>query len=154
MSGAHDFDFLAGRWAVRHRRLRERGKGSDDWEEVAGTAHNRVLIGGLCNVEEHVIPGTNFGELALRTFEPAAGIWTIYWVSGRDGALQQPVRGGFSGDSGLFEGLDSDQGRAVRIRFRWDRLGADKARWEQAFCYAGDAEWETNWIMSFERPSP
>ena len=32
-SGARDFDFLEGEWIIRHRRLRERLKGSNDWVE-------------------------------------------------------------------------------------------------------------------------
>ena len=32
-SGARDFDFLEGEWIIRHRRLRERLKGSTDWVE-------------------------------------------------------------------------------------------------------------------------
>ena len=46
LSGAHaapgaprDFDSFLGKWQVRHRSLRKRLAGSNDWEEFAGTSH-------------------------------------------------------------------------------------------------------------------
>src|SRR5471030_1001205 len=33
----HDWDWLVGRWTVRHRRLTARLAGSTEWEEFAGT---------------------------------------------------------------------------------------------------------------------
>ena len=33
LGSVHDYDFLAGEWNVRNRRLRVRGVGSDEWEE-------------------------------------------------------------------------------------------------------------------------
>ena len=32
----HDWDWLIGNWDVRHRRLKERLAGSNDWQEFAG----------------------------------------------------------------------------------------------------------------------
>jgi hypothetical protein len=44
----------------------------------------------------------------------------------------------------------------VRVRFLWERLGPDRARWSQDFALAGtdgapDGPWETNWVMEFSR---
>ena len=47
--GRHDFDFFMGSWAVHHKRLRERLKGSTDWEEFDGTCVARPLPGVLGN---------------------------------------------------------------------------------------------------------
>ena len=33
LGSVHDYDFLAGEWSVRNRRLTVRGVGSDEWEE-------------------------------------------------------------------------------------------------------------------------
>jgi hypothetical protein len=152
MSAQHDFDFLFGQWTVRHRRLRARGGGCTDWEEFAGTAETRPLLGGLCDIEEHQIPGRDFSGVALRTFDPAKQLWSIYWVSARDGLLQQPVTGRFEGDSGRFEGDDSDDGRAIKVRFLWQR-GDGSPRWEQSFSYDSGLTWELNWVMAFQRLS-
>lgn len=145
-----DFDFLFGRWTVRHRRLRERGATSDLWDEFTGTAETRPLLDSLCNIEEHCIPGQDFSGIALRTFDRSAERWSIYWASARDGLLQPPVIGTFSGDLGRFEGEDVDGGRPVLVRFVWDRSNADAPRWAQSFSYDG-ATWELNWRMDFMR---
>ena len=85
VDGRRDFDFLHGRWTVHHRRLVERGRGLDKWQEFAGTAETRPLLGGICNIEEHNIPDQDASGAALRTFDPAANLWSIYWVNGRRG---------------------------------------------------------------------
>ena len=51
MSGARDFDFLLGRWTVRNRRLKERLKGSNSWEEFDATLEVRPVLDGLGNVD-------------------------------------------------------------------------------------------------------
>ena len=52
----HDFDFLHGRWTVRHRRLTGRLKGDDQWVEFDGHTVCRPVLGGLANLEENVFP--------------------------------------------------------------------------------------------------
>jgi hypothetical protein len=146
-----DFDFLFGRWAVRHRRLRQRGCGCSDWDELEGAAETRPLLGKLCNIEEHLIEGGGCSGIALRTFVPAASLWFIYWVSVRDGVLQPPVSGRFDGPLGRFEGEDLDGSRPIRVRFLWDRTDADEPRWEQSFSYDAGRTWELNWTMHFTR---
>jgi hypothetical protein len=146
-----DFNFLIGNWSVKHRRLRTRGVGSSDWENYSGTAETRALLGGLCNVEEHRIDGSTASGVAVRCFDKATRRWAIYWISERDGTLQPPIYGGFRGDEGVFEGVDTDCGKLVQVRFDWRRLGPNSAKWEQAFSYDQGRTWETNWIMQFER---
>ena len=154
IDGCCDFDFLHGRWTVHHRRLAERGCGSDEWQEFAGLAETRPLLGGLCNIEEHSIPGQDVAGAALRTFDRGSKLWSIHWVSGRRGILEPPVVGCFDGDIGIFEGDDCDAGRQVKVRFEWRRLMPGSARWEQAFSYDEGRTWEKNWIMEFQRRRP
>lgn len=151
MSGIDDFDFLRGHWKVRHRRLRQRGCGCSEWDEFAGTAETRALLGGLCNVEEHRIDGSSASGVALRCFDRSSDRWSIYWVSDREGRLESPVSGVFDDDQGLFEGDDDDDGRPVKVRFLWCRLTPGAASWEQAFSYDEGRTWEKNWTMDFER---
>jgi hypothetical protein len=146
-----DFNFLLGRWNVRHRRLKQRGQSCKEWEELAGTAETRPLLDGLCNIEEHLIDGQDCSGIALRAYDRESGTWSIYWVSKRDGILQQPVRGAFDGDIGRFEGEDVDSGRPVRVKFLWDRNDPDEPCWQQSFSYDEGRTWELNWIMKFER---
>jgi hypothetical protein len=148
---SRDFDFLFGRWAVKHRRLKLRGAGSNDWEEFSGTSKTRPVLDGLCNVEEHWMDRGEFRGSAFRCFDRMAGRWSIYWVGARDGRLQPPVSGAFEAGKGVFEGDDTDAGRPIRARFVWQADGTRSARWEQSFSYDGGATWETNWTMEFGR---
>jgi hypothetical protein len=50
-----DFDFLVGRWKVRHRRLIGRLVGSTTWEEFDGECTMRKLLGGQANVDDNVL---------------------------------------------------------------------------------------------------
>ena len=60
------------------------------------------------------------------------------------------MHGGFAGDRGEFHGTDTDDGREIQVRFVWERLGPDQARWSQAFALVG-GEWELNWVMEMRR---
>ena len=50
--GRADFDFLVGSWKVHNRRLRERLKGSNSWEEFEGASVARKILGRLGNIDE------------------------------------------------------------------------------------------------------
>ena len=89
--------------------------------------------------------------MTLRTFDTAKRQWSIYWVNSRLGTMLPPVVGGFSGNRGEFVGDDDDDGRPVKVVYRWAKLGLDAAHWEQAFSYDGGATWETNWVMDLAR---
>src|SRR3982751_4425548 len=54
-SAPRDFDAFLGRWQVRHRRLKQRLVGSNDWEEFDGTSHWRSILGGSANFDESVV---------------------------------------------------------------------------------------------------
>ena len=150
----HDFDFLAGgTWHVVNRRLRQRLPGGDeDWTTFEHTFRAQVLMDGQVSIDENVFASQGFTGLTFRTLDVAAQRWAIYWINSRDGLVQPPVRGGWDGDRGEFFGEDEDAGRPVRVRFLWERLGPDTARWSQDFALAGgDGAWETNWVMEMRR---
>lgn len=154
----HDFDFLLGDWDMVNRRLAHRGVGSNEWIEFPSRSRNLQYLNGLVNTDEVQYPngisGKNDGPysgLAVRTFDVKKKMWSIYWVSGTRGCcLTDPVEGGFTGDRGEFYGTDTDDGRPVKVRFIWTRLGPDTAHWEQAFDY-GDGKWEKNWENTLTR---
>jgi hypothetical protein len=152
--GARDFDFLMGHWTVRNRRLRARLRGCTEWDEFSATNAARPLLRGLANEDEFV---TDFAGglvgMAFRFFDPATGLWSIYWADSKRGTLEPPVRGRFADGVGVFEGDDTLDGRAIRVRFRWSGAGSAMPRWEQAFSADGGASWEVNWIMEFTRAS-
>lgn len=156
----HDFDFLVGTWTTRQRRLRTRLQGSDDWETFTATSRVQHLPGGVVNFDTLVAESWRPGwvGMSLRVFNPVTQLWSIHWVTNEGGGidaatgrLSPPVVGRFHGDEGVFEGDDTHDGRPVRVRFLWQRLGADRARWQQAFSDDGGRRWEVNWVMEFER---
>ena len=77
--------------------------------------------------------------------------WSIYWVSSRDGRLQPPVHGTFADGVGRFDGDDEIDGRAFRVRFRWDDISPTTAAWRQHFSVDEGATWQENWVMQFRR---
>jgi hypothetical protein len=150
--GRHDFDFLAGSWQVRNRRLKERLAGATEWIEFAATNVSRPLLSGLGNEDEYRTdfwPG--YVGMAFRFFDPAAARWAIYWADNRRGVLEPPVHGGFADDRGEFVGDDVFEGKPIRVRFLWTGVRGPSPRWEQAFSADGGRSWETNWIMEFTR---
>ena len=146
-----DFDFLDGEWVVLNRYLRSRLTGDHVWEEFPGHCRLERRLGGLVNVDEIDFPTRGFSGMTVRLFDVQQRRWAIYWTDTRRAVLAPPVHGGFSGDRGFFFGEDVEGGRAVRVRFLWERRDGGRAHWEQAFSLDGET-WETNWVMDFSRP--
>ena len=154
-SPQHDFDFFFGHWQVRHRRLRERLKGCQDWDEFDGRCSAQPLLGGQGNIDDNWLdlPGGAYRAVTLRAFDPSGRLWAIWWLDARrPHGLDVPVRGGFDASGqGLFYADDELDGRPIRVRFRWHDIQADRCRWEQAFSTDAGASWEVNWTMEFTR---
>jgi hypothetical protein len=151
--GRHDFDFFVGRWSVAHRRLRRRLAGDTRWDEFAGISEMRQIVGGLAHVDDNILqlPAATYRAATVRVFNPGTGLWSIWWIDGRNPQLEPPVHGRFQNGVGTFLGDDLFEGRPIRVRFVWSEITARSARWEQAFSADGGAGWETNWIMRFTR---
>ncbi len=155
MSSPRDFDFLVGRWSVAHRRLQRRLEGCTAWDEFAGACDLRLILDGQGNLDENVIdlPGGTYRAATLRVFDPLGLTWSIWWIDGRRGQVEPPVRGTFADGIGTFYGDDAWEGRPVRVRFLWTNITANAARWQQAFSIDDGKTWETNWTMQFTRAS-
>ena len=151
--GADAFDFFIGDWRVRHRRLRQRLAGSDEWQTFDGRTSTRKILGGLGNIDENVLelPGGRYEAVSLRLFQPTQCRWSIWWIDARDPAIATPVHGSFEAGVGTFFGDDVFEDKPIRVRYLWSRITGRSAQWEQAFSDDGGARWETNWVMSFER---
>jgi hypothetical protein len=151
--GRTDFDFLFGRWTVENRRLRERLKGSQDWETFTGASVARPILGGIGNVDEITMQresGVSIG-FTLRLFNPSSQQWSIYWASSVHPTLDIPMIGTFNGGRGEFYSQEAHEGRAVFCRFIWSNTDTPAPQWEQALSADGGRTWETNWIMNFTR---
>jgi hypothetical protein len=151
--GRHDFDFLVGSWESRQRRLRERLKGSKDWEEFKATLVNRQILGGMGNIEDVTMyraSGTALG-FALRLFDLKSCQWSIYWADGMNGIMGVPEIGSFKDGRGEFYAQEPFEGRSIFSRFIWSVITESSCQWEQAFSEDGGKTWETNWINIFTR---
>jgi hypothetical protein len=147
--GAHDFDFLPGRWSVVNHRLRDGG-----WQTFEATSDAFAMLGGIGNHDHFKTDG--YEGFSLRLYDPERDLWRIWWAStAKPGRLDPPVEGRFADDgTATFEGDDELDGRPIRVRFKWSDITGDAARWEQWFSYDGGATWESNWVMELSRAEP
>lgn len=156
MSPPTDFSFIIGHWIVHHRRLKERLTGCTEWLEFRGQSSTRPILGGFGNLEDNLLalPEGDYRAAALRSFDPATGQWSIWWLDSRHPhALDVPVVGRFSDGVGTFLARDELNGHPIQIRFIWSVPASGLPRWEQAFSADAGLSWETNWTMDFH-PDP
>ena len=151
--GRNDFDFLMGTWKVRHRMLKDRLKGSEEWIEFEGDTVARKILNGIGNLDDNLIQMKTgpVHAVTLRLFNPTSREWSIYWSTDRTGILDVPVIGGFKDGLGQFYSQEVFEGRHIYSRFIWSKITATACQWEQAFSEDGGKTWETNWVMEFER---
>ncbi|MGL5002184.1 MAG: DUF1579 domain-containing protein [Casimicrobium sp.] len=153
-SSVNDFDFIIGRWRVSHRRLNARLANCTEWSEFGGTSEVRKLMGGFGNVDDNLLelPGGHYRAATLRSFDSATGNWQIWWLDGRYPAnLDAPMVGRFANGLGEFYADDALNGTPIKVRFLWRTEDRECPIWEQAFSVDGGANWETNWVMRFQR---
>jgi hypothetical protein len=151
---SRDFDFEFGQWTVHHRRLKERLTGCTEWEEFSGTTDARPVLNGNGNVEDNVLhfPAGTYRAIAIRSFDPSAGTWAIWWLSALNPhQMDVPVIGRFDGPIGTFTARDTLRGQPVDLRFRWDKTDPERPIWDQALSEDGGDSWEVNWVMAFRR---
>ena len=157
--GQHDFDSLVGTWKFHLKRLNRRLVGSTDWVELDGTTVCRKVLDGRAEVEEVNVESadkrTHIQGLALRLYNPESHQWSIYWVNGADGVMEQnPMVGEFNNGRGEFYNQQVYEGRAIYARFIWSGINSNLPHFEQAFSVDGGKTWETNWITDQTREKP
>jgi hypothetical protein len=148
-----DFDFLIGTWKVHNRKLKERLKGSNSWDEFDGTVVARQVWGGRANMDEYEAdsPSGHIQGMTLRLYNPKTQQWSLNWSNSASGTLDVPMIGGFKDGRGEFYDQEFFEGRSIYVRYVWSEITATSCRWEQAFSPDGGKTWEINWIMDFVR---
>lgn len=146
-----DFDFLAGRWIISHRRLKT--PGTEDWDVFKGEATCWTILAGVGSVEELRIPERGFSGMGLRLLDLKQRVWNDFWVNGKSGVLTTPgMTGGFEGGVGTFTAEeDEDGGRRLLVRGVWDRITPTSCRWHQASSRDGGRSWQPDWFMDWTR---
>jgi len=149
-----DWDFLHGRWQVRHRRLRDPFSGRDDWETFDGTLTHWPVLGGHAGVADitmHPHAGDEY-SVRLHTFEPGPGRWLAWHLDLRQPTrIGAPQRGAAAAGGIRFEGEEQVAARRVRTRTSWWATGPDSARHEQALSLDGGTRWTTWWTSALAR---
>jgi hypothetical protein len=151
---SREWDFLAGTWKVRNRRLRQRLIGSSQWDEFDSTLTNWAVLGGRGNIGDNEFngPGAPYCGMNLRAYNVERDEWLSWWLDGRSPAnIGAPLRGKFAGGVGTLLGDDELDGRPIKVRSQWTMVDAGSPRWEQAASIDGGKTWETNWIADFKR---
>ena len=149
-----DWDFLIGRWRVKHRRLRQRLSGNSDWDTFGGTCVNWPVLGGHGNADDNVmdLPSGTIRGMGLCARDSGNGDWLSWWIDSRNpSVIGPPLRGRFADGIGTFVGAEELDGRRVLTRVQWSKITANSVRWEQASSADGGRQWETNWISEFTR---
>jgi hypothetical protein len=158
-NSANDFDFLVGKWTSKQRRLKKRLQQCDEWEVFDATTEHIKLPGECANFDTLIAPAWKPGWIGMsfRVYNAATDLWSIYWLTNegdglsKAGLLEPPVVGRFEGNVGRFECDDAFDGKPIRVRYQWEKIDPDRARWEQAFSPDRGVSWEVNWVMDFER---
>ena len=148
-----NFDFLIGKWSVLNKRLKERLRNSNDWEEFDAEMETKPILNGLGLMDE--MKSSHFGDefigLSIRMLNPKTNEWKIYWADTENPELllKEQVVGKFKNGIGEFYGEEMYQGKKMKLRFVWKKESINTAQWEQAYYDEVNNQWETNWIMIF-----
>ena len=154
--GAGDFDWEIGHWkTVVTRRVHPLG-GADEWVRYEGSTVVRRVFDGRANLAELDVggPAGRIEGASWRLYNPQARQWSLNFANVKAGTLGPPTIGEFRDGRGEFYGCETLDGRAILVRFVISRVGADAARFEQAFSADGGKTWEVNWIADDTRAEP
>lgn len=156
-NGLQDFDFFHGSWITKNRRRTNALYRDQEgiWQEFTSTLTCTPYLDGRANIDdfEGTLPdGEHRKGLGLRSFDEATGLWSIMWLDNRNPPDLSAVVGKFTDGIGLFyQEMESLDGFPMRVRFLWDNITANTARWQQAFSFDGGETWDTNWIAEHTR---
>ena len=152
-SSQHDFDFLVGIWKLRNRKLKSRLTHSTEWVSFESRVEMHPILDGHGNIDKYTdqASGKPYEGIALRLFNPATHLWSIYWADSNSGTLDPPLVGSFENKIGHFFARDTYKGQPVIVVFRWDVRNPSLPVWSQAFSTDEGKTWEWNSINVSER---
>jgi len=146
--GVGDFDFLAGNWHIRHKRLKD-----DVWQRFDSSASVHSVLGGMGSIEElRNADGSDMG-MAVRVWRPETKKWADHWTSVDNGVVSTPQFGSFIDGDGVFVSEHDVDHIKWQYRGVWDQITSDSCRWHQSASKDGGNSWEWNWWMEWTRQS-
>jgi hypothetical protein len=110
---------------------------------------------GKENLSEMNVDGatshTHIRIIAVRLHHPSSRQWSIYGASAKSGVFDPPQVGQFERNRGAFYASDTFQGRAIYLRYVWQKVTPTSTHRERAFSSYGGKTWEVNWIYDGSR---
>jgi len=160
--GGTDFDFLIGNWTSVNRRRNTKSLIADpatnknfDWIEFQSFHSAEKILDGniiLDHYEAQVPSGRHIKGITLRSYDPATQLWSIIWLDNFQVPDWIPLQGKFEDGIGLFyQTMPLPDGTPLHVRFMWDNISENTARWQQSFSLDEGQTWDTNWITEFSR---
>ncbi len=151
--GQHDFDPLIGQWKFHLKRLLHPLTGSNTWVESEGTGVCYKIWDGRSQLDTIELdgPSGHIEGLTLRTYDPQAHQWRLYWANSKNGKMDPPQVGEFKNGRGEFFAQDTINGKTIFIRYVWTNLNTNSPHFEQSFSDDGGKTWEVNWITNQTR---
>lgn len=154
--GQHDFDPLIGKWKYHLKRRLNPLTGSNNWIELDGTGVCFKIWDGRAQLDTIEVdgppgPSSHIEGLTLRTYNPDAHQWRLYWANSKYGIMDPPQVGEFKNGRGEFFAQDTINGKTILIRFVWTDMTTNSPHFEQSFSGDGGKTWEVNWITDQTR---
>ncbi|WP_123042854.1 DUF1579 domain-containing protein [Cohnella candidum] len=154
-SGIHDFDFMLKPMINRNRRrtnaLYPEMEGV--WGEFEASHTGEKYLDGRVIIDhfEGTYPDGEVRKgMTIRAFDEETQLWSLVWLDNRNPHDFTPLVGRFENGVGQFyQETTTPDGRPMHVRFTWDEITENTARWQQAFSFDGGIHWDTNWIMEF-----
>jgi hypothetical protein len=155
-ASGQDFAFENGTWSMQRRSLKD-PFGTNTWSESSGSTHivravwnGRAALGELVGAGERA----TFAGSLLRTYDPQAKRWNLYWIDRESGRVSAPLIGELKSGRATFFGQQDIRGVTVLSRVVYDHVTPTSFRTEQAWSLDGGGTWTVYAMDTFTRKSP
>ena len=154
---ARAFDFWIGDWTIEQEILQRDGT---RLKLPAETSVSKVL-GGCAILErwegqvqffwEGMSAPERMRGLSVRSWDPAAGEWSIHWMDTRSPVFGEPFRGGFQGGVGRFYRTEATANGKRTRRIEFSETSPGLVRWSLSVSSDDGQTWTEVWTMSMAR---
>lgn len=156
-SGMHDFDFTLKPMINRNRRRTNAMYPEKEgvWEEFEASHTGEKYLDGKVIIDhfEGIFPDGEVRKgMTIRAYDEETQLWSLVWLDNRNPHDFRPLIGKFENGIGVFnQVVETPDGKPLHMRFTWDEITENTARWQQSFSFDGGNNWDTNWIMEFTK---
>ena len=154
-TGVTDFNFLLGSWKIHNKRRKDYYNTASGWEEFPASHTGASYLGGGVIIDhfQGTFPDGEIRKgMTIRAFDEQTQQWSLVWLDNRNPPDFRPLVGRFEDGVGRFyQVIETPDEQVLHVRFTWDQITSQSARWQQAFSFDGGKTWDTNWIMEFTR---